>query len=515
MTEWSHTALTPTGFLERAAAAHAGRVAIIDGENTWTYRSMLDAASAMAGTLRTLAGFRPVAVLAPNTAGMLLVHFAIPWAGVPMVPLNTRLAPTELAALLEHSRCSVLLYDPVFEELATTALAHLTSPPQPVMLSTSAGAINPELLTGRPGRVEVSDENALLSINYTSGTTGKPKGVMYSHRGAYLQALAMTAQLHLDTRTSYLWTLPMFHCHGWCFPWAVTAVAGTHVCLPKVDAAQIWHSIATHGITHLNGAPTVLTLIADAAQAHPLAQPIRVATGGAPPSPALLRRMTSLGFDLTHLYGLTETYGPAVICDWRPEWDAEDPGRKAELHARQGVGNVVSQPPRVIDALGRDVPSDGSTIGEIALRGNNVMLGYYKDPGATRDAIRDGWFRTGDLGVRHPDGYIELRDRSKDVIISGGENITSVEVENVIAEHPGVAEVAVVGMADEKWGEVPVAFITIRDPDNHMVSEADIIDRVRGQLARYKAPKRVVIVDDLPKTSTGKIQKHLLRNNNG
>jgi fatty-acyl-CoA synthase len=300
----------------------------------------------------------------------------------------------------------------------------------------------------------------------------------------------------------------MFHCNGWCFPWAVTAAAATHVCLPKFEPAQVWRLIREEGVTHLNGAPTVLSMLAYAPEAGPVSPTVRVATGGAPPSPAILRRMGELGFDVTHLYGLTETFGPAMICDWRPEWNDLDADEQARLKARQGVGNMISCRARVIGADGADVPADGASIGEIALRGNNVMLGYLDDPEATAAAVPDGWFRTGDLGVVHPDGYVELRDRSKDVIISGGENIASVEVEQAIAEHPAVLEVAVVAAPDEKWGEVPIAHVTLHEGST--ATEAEIIEHVRGRLARFKAPKSVVF-GELPKTSTGKIQKFVLR----
>jgi fatty-acyl-CoA synthase len=318
----------------------------------------------------------------------------------------------------------------------------------------------------------------------------------------------MVGHTGLTPSAVHLWTLPMFHCNGWCFPWAVTAAAATHVCLPKVDPARVWELIRAEGVTHLNGAPTVLSMLAYAPEAAPVEKTVRVATGGAPPSPAILRRMAELGFDVTHLYGLTETFGPAMICDWRPEWDSLDGEAQARLKARQGVGNMISCTARVIAADGTDVPADGTTTGQIALRGNNVMLGYLKDPEATGAAAPDGWFRTGDIGVRHPDGYVELRDRSKDVIISGGENIASVEVEQAIMDHPAVLEAAVIAVPDERWGEVPAAFVTLQEGAS--VTEAEIVEHVRERLARFKAPKTVTF-GELPKTSTGKIQKYVLR----
>ncbi|MFC4004949.1 AMP-binding protein [Prauserella oleivorans] len=497
--------LTPVSFLDRAAAAHGDRVAVVDGARRWTYAELHERCRRLAGGLAGPAGGRPVAVLAPNTHVLLEAHFGMPWAGVPLVAVNTRLAAGEIAYILEHSEAGVLVCDPVFEETVAEALRRVSSPPRVVW----AGPDYEDLLaSATPRAVTPDDERALLSINYTSGTTGKPKGVMYHHRGAYLQALAMVGHTGLSPSAVHLWTLPMFHCNGWCFPWAVTAAAATHVCLPKVDPAQVWRLLREEGVTHLNGAPTVLSMLAYAAEAAPVKRTVRVATGGAPPSPAILRRMGELGFEVTHLYGLTETFGPAMICDWRPEWNALDTEAQARLQARQGVGNMISCRVRVVAEDGTDVPADGVTVGQIALRGNNVMLGYFKDPEATRQAAPDGWLRTGDLGVLHPDGYVELRDRSKDVIISGGENIASVEVEQAIADHPAVLEVAVIAVPDERWGEVPAAYVTLHDGAH--ATEDEIIEHVRARLARFKAPKSVVFTE-LPKTSTGKIQKFVLR----
>jgi fatty-acyl-CoA synthase len=368
------------------------------------------------------------------------------------------------------------------------------------------------LADAAPLHAPITDEWSLLSLNYTSGTTGRPKGVMYAHRGAYLQALAMAAQAGLDMSAVFLWTLPMFHCNGWCFPWAVTAVGGTHVALRRVDAGEIWRAVRERGVTHFNAAPTILTALVNHPDAAPAERRIRVATGGAPPSPALLEALDALNIAVTHLYGLTETYGPAVICDWHPEWDALDRPAQARLKARQGVANLVSLPLRVVDTEGRDVPADGATMGEVVLRGNNVMLGYYRDDEATRRASVDGpggaWFRTGDIGVVHPDGYLELRDRAKDVIISGGENIASIEVEQALDAHPDVVESAVVGAPDDHWGEVPVAFVTLRE--GATVTADDLIEHVKARIARFKAPKRIEFTE-LPKTGTGKIQKFVLR----
>jgi fatty-acyl-CoA synthase len=500
----SYEPLTPTAFLDRAAAAHGDRIAVIDGDQSWTYRQLHTRSRQLAGALMGIAHGRPVAVLAPNTHVTLEAHFGVPWAGAPLVTINTRLSAAEIAYILEHCEASVLIHDCDLTTLAHEAVGMLSNKPQLI----ETGEQYELLLDVQGHAVVITDERALLAINYTSGTTGRPKGVMYHHRGAYLQALAMVGHSSLSPSTVYLWTLPMFHCNGWTFPWAVTAAAGTHICLPKIDPNDIWRIIHEYGVTHLNGAPTVLSMLAYADSASPVEHTVRLGTGGAPPSPAILRKMRELGFDVTHLYGLTETYGPAMICDWRPEWNDLDDTVQARLKARQGVGNMIACTARVVATEGRDVPSDGETVGQIALRGNNVMLGYYKDPDTTNEAAPDGWFRTGDLGVRHQDGYIELRDRSKDVIISGGENIASIEVEQAIAEHPAVLEVAVIAVPDTRWGEVPAAYITVKP--GQQATEEEIVEHVRGRLARFKAPKSVIF-GDLPKTSTGKIQKFRLR----
>lgn len=501
----SFEALTPTAFLDRAAAAHGDRIAVIDGDESWTYRELHTRSRKLAGALRQIADGKPVAVLAPNTHEMLEAHFGVPWAGVPLVTINTRLSAAEIAYILDHCGASVLIHDSELATVAHEAVEKLALRPQ---LIATGEPYEGKLVEADEHAAAVADERALLAINYTSGTTGRPKGVMYHHRGAYLQSLAMVGHTGLSPSAVYLWTLPMFHCNGWTFPWAVTAAAGTHVCLPKLDPDAIWQTIHEHGVTHLNGAPTVLSMLAYAQSAKPVASTVKIGTGGAPPSPAILRKMRELGFEVTHLYGLTETYGPAMICDWRPEWNELDDTAQARLKARQGVANMIACTARVITPDGSDAPSDGETTGQIALRGNNVMLGYYKDPETTSESAPDGWFRTGDIGVCHPDGYIELRDRSKDVIISGGENIASIEVEQAIAEHPAVLDVAVIAVPDARWGEVPAAYITVKP--GHQATEHEIIEHVRGRLARFKAPKSIVF-GDLPKTSTGKIQKFLLR----
>ena len=503
--------LTPTAFLDRSAAVFGDHIAVVDGDRRFSYAQLHDRSRRLAGALAAAgpgAGAR-VAVLAPNSALSLEAHNGVPWAGAVLVPLNTRLNAEEIGDILDHSGTSVLLAD---SELADTARAAVAGAAGMVRL-VEAGAYADEyeslLADAEPLAIPVSDEYGLLSVNYTSGTTGRPKGVMYHHRGAYLQALAMAFHNQLTADSVYLWTLPMFHCSGWCFTWGVTAAAARHVCLRKVDPDRIWQALRTEGVTHFSAAPTVLTMLGNSRLAEGgLDHTVEVTTGGAPPSPALLARMADLGVHMTHLYGLTETYGPVVISEWHREWDALEAAAQAQLKARQGVANVVGSPVRVLDQDAADVPADGVSLGEIVLRGNNVMLGYYRDPDATAEATADGYFRTGDLGVVHPDGYVELTDRSKDVIISGGENIASIEVERAVETHPAVLEAAVVGRPDEKWGEVPVAYVTLHAGAD--ADDAEIIAHVRSKIAHFKAPKQVIF-GELPKTSTGKIQKHELR----
>jgi fatty-acyl-CoA synthase len=507
--------LSPASFLVRAGRVYADRIAVIDEARTLRYGELLVRSEKLAGALHGL-GVEPgdrVAVLLPNVAAMVEAHFGVPMAGAVLVALNTRLTATELVYILAHSGAKVLIYDQAFERLVVEIGEQMGDAAPRFVRSGGVGEEDDyeRLLRASPRRtLRVTDERGMLAINYTSGTTGKPKGVMYHHRGAYLQALAMALQTGLGADSRYLWTLPMFHCNGWCFPWAVTAVGAVHVCLRRVEPARIWALLHSAGITHMNAAPTVVTMLAWHPDAHEgkLPRTVRIGTGGAPPTPSLLARMGELGFEMTHLYGLTETFGPSVICDWDPAWDALPVERQAQLKARQGVGNVISQAVRVVDETGADVEADGRVMGEIALRGNNLMLGYYRDPEATRRACPDGWFRTGDVGVMHEDGFIELRDRSKDVIIAGGENIASVEVEQAIATHPAVLESAVVAAPDEKWGEVPVAFVTLK-PGVALDAEA-LTAHLRTRLARYKIPKRYVF-GDLPKTATGKVQKYVLR----
>jgi fatty-acyl-CoA synthase len=506
----SFEALTPTSFLSRSGRVYADRIAVIDGDRRFTYAEFLDRSLRLGGALRGMGigeGSR-VAVLAPNTHVLLEAHHGVPFAGAVLVALNTRLTAADHAYSVEHCDARVLIYDYEFEDVAREVAARSDGTLRLVCAGRPGDAY--ELLIGgaAPWRHPVADERGLVSINYTSGTTGKPKGVMYHHRGAYLQALAMAMETRLDSDSTFLWTLPMFHCNGWCFPWGVTAAGATHLCLRRFDPAAVWTHLRESNVTHFNGAPTILVMLAWHPDAAPLPRTVRVATGGAPPTPALLERMAGLGVDVTHLYGLTETFGPAVICEWRGEWNGLAIAEQARLKARQGVGNVISQELRVVDPGGKDVPADGRTLGEIALRGNNVMLGYYLDELATRKAIPDGWFRTGDLGVMHADGYIEIRDRAKDIIVSGGENIASIEIERALCSHPAVMEAAVVAGPDPKWGEMPVAFVTLKA--DAAATEEELIAWTRERIAHFKAPKRVLF-GELPKNATGKIQKFVLR----
>jgi fatty-acyl-CoA synthase len=506
--------LTPLSFLERSAVVYGDRLALIDGKVSRSYAEFAQRCAQLSGALHAerLGSGEVVSVLASNSSMMLEAHFGVSLAGLVMNPLNTRLSAAELAFILGHAGTRLLLVDEHLLDLAVDTVRRLGSPIRVV----SGGEIDSEyeawIGSASPYSQDVQDERQPISINYTSGTTGRPKGVIYTHRGAYLQAMAMMSQASLNNSTRFLWTLPMFHCNGWCFPWAVTGAGGVHVLLQRINPQLIWDAIRSAGITHFNAAPTVLTSLVEHPASFRLEMSLAVATGGAPPSPSLISRLEALNINVTHLYGLTETYGPAVICDWRPEWDGLASHERARVKARQGVANLASRPVRVVLADGAEAPHDGRTEGEVVLRGNVVMSGYFKDPIATAEATIEGpggsWFRTGDIGVIRRDGYLELRDRSKDVIISGGENIASIEVEQALSEHHAVVECAVVAAPDERWGEVPVAFVVLRAGST--ATEGELIDYVRSRIARFKAPKRVLF-GDLPRTSTGKVQKFLLR----
>jgi fatty-acyl-CoA synthase len=500
--------LSPVDFLVRAAEVYGDRNAVIDASGAITYRSLLERATRLAGALmaRGLTVGGRVAVLAPNGRELLEAHYGVPFAGGVLVPVNVRLGAAEIAHILEHAQADFLIYSERCSDLATSAVA---ASRHPIATVCTGDQYESALAVAKPQKLAVTDEFGMIAINYTSGTTGAPKGVIYTHRGAYLQSLAVAFHSGMRMSSAYLWTLPMFHCNGWCFTWAVTAAGATHVCMSEVAPPQVWDAITRHGVTHLCAAPTVLSMITFAEQAvqHP-GRRVWVATGGSPPAPALLGRARDYGFDVTHLYGLTETYGPIVINEWRPEWDRFSEADQDRLNSRQGIGNIVSSQVRVVDEAGRDVAADAVTVGEISVRGNNVTPGYYRDETATRAAVPDGWLRTGDLAVRHTDGYIEIKDRAKDVIISGGENISSVEVEQALMDHPAVQEAAVVATPHEHWGQRPMAFIAVV-PGAHV--EIDEMRRhLSSRIAKFKIPDEFRF-QDLPKTSTGKIQKFALR----
>ncbi|MBX7555584.1 AMP-binding protein [Kocuria sp. KRD140] len=477
-----------------------------------------------------------VAVIAPNLPATLMAHYAVPAAGAVLVPLNPRLSARELRYILEHCEARVVLADTSVLETVAQALGDGSDvtlvqidDPQadvhPVRDGAGSGVptfeefidvepaqpVGPGASGGNDGGVGygVADENAPITLNYTSGTTGRPKGVLYSHRGAYLNSLGEVFHNGFTGATRYLWTLPMFHCNGWCTTWAVTAAGGTHVCLRAVRADEIWRAFDEQGITHLCGAPAVCSIIVDASEAHPLEHTIRITTAGAPPAPSIIERLESAGFDIVHVYGLTEVFGPITICEPQEQWRELSPRERAQQMSRQGVAMIQAESARVVDDSLEDVPADGTTVGEVVLRGNNVMIGYYKDVPATRKAFEGGWFHTGDLGVMHPNNYIQLRDRAKDIIISGGENISSIEVEQALYSHPDVADVAVVGVAHEKWGERPVAHVV--RVNGSTVTEDELRDHVRNQLSGFKVPDSVVFSDELPRTATGKVRKNLLR----
>jgi fatty-acyl-CoA synthase len=432
------------------------------------------------------------------------------------------LASEEVRYICEHSGAKMLIVDAelrsivvaVKDELET--VREIVTVCDPTAESDASDEIDgpryPDLLergSDEPLDWAVEDELATITINYTSGTTGTPKGVMYSHRGAYLNSLGEVLHSEHSPESVYLWTLPMFHCNGWCTPWAVTAIGGRHVCLRAVRGERIWELLDQEEVTHLNGAPTMLTTLVGAQQAHPLERPLVVTTAGAPPSPTTIAQCERINGRVIHVYGLTETYGPYSVCQWQQGWEDLDVQERAGLLARQGLGMIQSERLRVVDEEMHDVPADGETMGEIVMRGNNVMKGYFEDEEATAEAFRGGWFHSGDLGVVQPDGYVRLLDRAKDVVVSGGENISTVEVEQALASHDAVLEAAVIGVPDEKWGERPKAFVVLKPGAD--AGEQDIIDHVHSAIARYKAPKAVAFLDELPKTSTGKVQKFELR----
>ncbi|MCQ4321980.1 acyl-CoA synthetase [Stutzerimonas stutzeri] len=521
----NHVALTPLSFIERSASVYPNHTAVIHGavRQTWaeTYQRCRRLASALQG--RGIGRGDTVAVILPNIPAMLEAHFGIPMLGAVLNPLNIRLDAEAIAFMLHHGEAKVLIADREFHQVVREALMLLDHPPLLVEVD------DPEYGEGEPltdleyetllaeGDPQFAwqwpdDEWQAISLNYTSGTTGNPKGVVYHHRGAYLNAMGNQMTWAMGHHPVYLWTLPMFHCNGWCYPWTVTALAGTHVFLRRVDPQRILTLIREHRVTHLCGAPIVLNALVNVPESAKAAieHPVAAMVAGAAPPAKVIGAVEAMGIQVTHVYGLTEVYGPVTVCAWHADWDALDLQKRARIKARQGVryptldGLMVADPKTL-----EPVPGDGTTIGEIFMRGNTVMKGYLKNPGATADAFAGGWFHTGNLAVRHPDGYVEIKDRLKDIIISGGENISTIEVEDCLYDHPAVLEAAVVARPDERWGETPCAFVTLKSGQEGL-RDSDLIDFCRERLAHFKAPKTVVFTA-LPKTSTGKIQKYVLR----
>jgi fatty-acyl-CoA synthase len=516
-------ALTPLGFLARAAAIYPDKLAVIDGERRFTYREFHARCCCFADALRRrgIGLGDTVAVLAPNVPALLEAHYGVPMAGAVLNALNYRLDGRSIGFILGHGSAKLLIADREFAPLARDAVTRLGKDIPIVDIDDGSGSggfgdmeYEVFLAEGDPAASWSlpADEWSPITLNYTSGTTGNPKGVVYHHRGAYLNALGNAITFGLDRHSVYLWTLPMFHCNGWTYTWAVTAVAGTHVCQRRVEPAPIFAAIAEHNVTHLCGAPVVLNMLVHASDGvkRRFDHVVEVATGGAAPPSPVIEAMERMGFRVTHLYGLTESYGPSTSCAWQDEWAALPLSERVAKMARQGVQYLTLDRQRVADpATMQDVPADGATIGELLLRSNTLMKGYLKNPAATDEAFGGGWFHTGDLAVMHPDFYVEIKDRSKDIIISGGENISTIEVEEVLYRHPQIMEAAVVAKPDEKWGETPCAFVTLK-ADAGEVTAADIIDWCRANLAHFKVPKSVIF-GPLPKTSTGKIQKYALR----
>ena len=518
--------LTPLTFLARSAAVYPDQAAIIHGAQRTTYAQFYARCRQLASSLAK-AGIRKgetVSVLLANTPAMLECHYGVPMTGAVLNTLNTRLDAATIAFSLNHAEAKILIVDKEFSKLARDALA-LMEGAHPIVID----YVDPEYPVDgeRIGSLDYehflasgdaafewlwpADEWEAISLNYTSGTTGNPKGVVYHHRGAYLLAQGNVLTASMPKHPVYLWTLPMFHCNGWCFPWSLSVVGGTHVTLRWVRSKLIWEALANHKVTHLCGAPIVMSTILNAPEEEKrvLTQKVEFFTAAAPPPEAVLAAMADAGFNVTHLYGLTETYGPAVVNDWKQDWDLLDGPQRAQKKARQGVRYHALEDLTVMDPdTMQRVPADGETMGEVMFRGNIVMKGYLKNPKASGEAFRGGWFHSGDLGVLHPDGYIQLKDRSKDIIISGGENISSIEVEDVLYKHPAIQAAAVVAKPDEKWGETPCAFVELK-PGKSATAE-DIIEWCRNGMARYKVPRHVVFTE-LPKTSTGKIQKFKLR----
>lgn len=529
--EANHAPLSPLSFIERTAEVYPDRLAIVHGGLRQTWGQTYARCRRLASSLRA-AGIGKndtVAVMLPNTPPMVEAHFGVPMAGAVLNALNTRLDPETIAFMLDHGEARAVIVDPEFAPVMARALA-LRQSKAPLLLIDVEDAVygaaaerlgtqtyeeflaagDPQFAWELPG-----DEWDAIALNYTSGTTGNPKGVVYHHRGAAINAISNVLEWDMPKHSVYLWTLPMFHCNGWCFPWTVAARAGVNVCLRRVEAQAIFDAIRNHGVTHYCGAPIVHGLLVNAPAAMKEGVPagVKAMVAGAAPPASMIEGMEKLGFDLTHVYGLTEVYGPATVCARHDAWNALDVGERARLNARQGVRYHLQRAAAVLDPeTMQPVPRDGETMGEIMFRGNIAMKGYLKNPAATGDAFRGGWFHSGDLAVQYPDGYIKIKDRSKDIIISGGENISSIEVEDVLYRHPDVLAAAVVAKPDEKWGETPCAFVELKA--GAQATPEDIVAHCKKHLAGFKVP-RAVVFGELPKTSTGKIQKFELRRQAG
>jgi len=514
--------LTPVNFISRAADVYDDKIAVIHGDKQYSYTEFYKRVNRLASALKKI-GIKKgdkVAFICPNIPPMLEAHYAVPMIGAVLVSINIRLSSGEVAYIIDHSDAKAVFVDNEFAGVVTPVLNDLPDVKTFVNICDTSsdrpldGMEYEEFLaTGsdEPMVPDVDDEYQVMTINYTSGTTGRPKGVMYHHRGAYLNALGELLEFGVNSTSRYLWTLPMFHCNGWCFTWGITAAGATHVCLRKVLPEEIYRVVENVGITHLCAAPTILIGMSSYATANnvKLHKKLEIMTAGAPPAPTVIQNMEDIGANITQTYGLTEVFGPHSVCQWQTKWDDLPMEEKAKLKARQGVPYIVAMHMDVVNSDTMEpVARDGQTMGEIVMRGNNVMLGYYKDIEATEAAFKGGWFHSGDLAVMHPNNYAQIMDRQKDVIISGGENISTVEVENVIYRHPDVMEVAVISVPDDKWGEVPKAFV-VPKPGSNPTAE-DIINFCKDNLARFKAPKTVEF-GELPKTATGKIQKFKLR----